>query len=1651
MRNLYAFGAVVGGSLFPCRDTSAGFVPTAVAVRTLHRIGKCSSQHKRSSQNQCKPLFFFAVLVFLIVSGITSGESLANTTNGPGSSCGENTGNTDTPCAASTDNTNGSVSDPGSTFNPLQPGVMIGNPINLITGNKYQNDTDIKLNSSRLGWQRHYNSANANYDFGLGRGWSATFLVLLQSINNNGAALLQSNGRRVLFDAPTQTTATDGQSRYVWKATTPSDGTLHTEGDFVHWSIPDGRTLRFKGAFLVDINFPGKARLSMFYKNNRLISVTDEYGLQLQFSYYESSNALPDYSVVQQQFLDHNGQPIYGAAPARLKTLTRPDGQTIEYDYDTFGNLTRVRYADGTSRIYHYEHPVYFSHLTGVTDRRGIRTNTWEYNEQGLAVRSERANGVERTELQYDLPSIIGGIGYTHVTNSLGEQSTYTWQRYPDQGQSLLLASEGAGCSNCPAVGMTYTYTDNFQLSESRHTSGRGKRWEYDDLGRTIASYIIGTDGSQRLIQRLSYELSADDTAHSSRPRSIETNSVKPGDYRRVELSYNPEGQPVEIKASGFKPEINPVDRAAITDAESESGPVAVIIGYTPIERTTSFAYSEGRLTEINGPRDDVEDRVILNYHDQENDEALDARLASIDLPGGQKIVLSQYNEFGQPTEIRQNQESPIQLTYSSNLQLTSITREGNSLTYHYDAEGRVTGMTDADNQRTQLKYDDAGRLEKIDGPRGQQQWVHDTESRPIEALQFGYDGSEIRNLALIYDSLGYLSRQVETRTNYTTGAAIDRQTAFTRNAGGEITESRDTETGLSLNYDWNPFGELVSFSKPFFGLQPLQNLSGERAIQMTRVTTQIGRDSTGSYPTITDALDNTTIYYSDDFGNHIAEHNPDTGTTVFERDNAGNAILKTNSDGTVTTSTYDAANRVIVKANSNGITTFEYHPVHGKLIRTENPSTTETFDYENARLTSHTRDIDGYRFVTTYQYDERGRLQRKGLPDGTQLRYHYYQDAGVTDVDNSSLSNAGQLKAITRESLLGLKQETLIGQIDTDASDGRMGYIDLKGSVIEKRFHPDGSLESIRSSQGLHLQYDYDDAGQIVGVNQNGMYSSYEYLNGHLASLSNDNEMAVYRYDAIGNRIYSLNYENDDKKNAKAESLHYASKGKGSRLLKTDRGDYHYTSSGATLQSPEFRFVYNSDQRPTHVYKADQLIAEYGYNSFGERVKKIVYEGGSRTVSFFLYDESRMSAEINLRSSAAEIEEFNLTIYLGSAPAVYIASGDIYSVESDHLGTPYSVTDDAGRTVWLAEYTPFGEATIVEQTLTFNHRFPGQYFDAETGNHYNYLRDYDPEIGRYLSSDPIGLLGGPNTYLYAHANPLMFIDPLGLISEIDDTSRVILTSEDFQRLAELANANRRTEYYFLLHNLTGSRLAFEMAQISSNSEQVGGVAWAANNIIEARFPHLYPQDADGNTSVSLFSTQIFMADFTAIQPHMCTAEGLTYAVPTDLEMIEVALGVWDSHGLRDVAPPLIRYYLETLGAGGDASLQIDVGNELFFDRNDVPDEYQAALEIIAEATDEEVMFIDFSTEFPFIHITDSDDLHGFYEPEFIRDHTEYEVEFSADCLSKLIRAPVESRVESLSDQQIDIYNNVAASPTHDVIVVMTNSAEYHQCLAAGQ
>ena len=186
---------------------------------------------------------------------------------------------------------------------------------------------------------------------------------------------------------------------------------------------------------------------------------------------------------------------------------------------------------------------------------------------------------------------------------------------------------------------------------------------------------------------------------------------------------------------------------------------------------------------------------------------------------------------------------------------------------------------------------------------------------------------------------------------------------------------------------------------------------------------------------------------------------------------------------------------------------------------------------------------------------------------------------------------------------------------------------------------------------------------------------------------------------------------------------------------------------------------VLNLDVRNKNVNKQDltpgRFLGDYVYNAKGQRVKKAVNE----QTTIYNYDRNGLLMMESTGSGTITAEY----VYLNGQPLAKIESNNVYYYHIDHLGTPMMMTDSSGNTVWQGEFKPFGEPVSVTGSITNNLRFPGQYYDSETGLHQNYFRDYNSEIGRYIEADPIGIKRGRNhLFTYVNNNTLNKIDPFG-------------------------------------------------------------------------------------------------------------------------------------------------------------------------------------------------------------------------------------------------------------------------------------------------
>src|ERR1700733_3906246 len=176
-------------------------------------------------------------------------------------------------------------------------------------------------------------------------------------------------------------------------------------------------------------------------------------------------------------------------------------------------------------------------------------------------------------------------------------------------------------------------------------------------------------------------------------------------------------------------------------------------------------------------------------------------------------------------------------------------------------------------------------------------------------------------------------------------------------------------------------------------------------------------------------------------------------------------------------------------------------------------------------------------------------------------------------------------------------------------------------------------------------------------------------------------------------------------------------------------------------------------------------------------------------TTSYYIYDESgHVIGEYDANGNPVQEH-----VYLGNRPVAVVQGGSstggtVDYVTTDQLNTPRVITDSSQTVIWSWDSDPFGNGQPTG-SITYNLRFPGQYYDAETGHNYNYFRNYDPATGRYIESDPIGLRGGINTYAYVNGNPLKKIDPWGLAPPVVAPLPPGVPDTDVQQSTNMSNA----------------------------------------------------------------------------------------------------------------------------------------------------------------------------------------------------------------------------------------------------------------------
>jgi len=478
----------------------------------------------------------------------------------------------------------------------------------------------------------------------------------------------------------------------------------------------------------------------------------------------------------------------------------------------------------------------------------------------------------------------------------------------------------------------------------------------------------------------------------------------------------------------------------------------------------------------------------------------------------------------------------------------------------------------------------------------------------------------------------------------------------------------------------------------------------------------------------------------------------------------------KTDAKNQTSVYTYDNAGRMtqIVQtdaANNTKTINFTYGDA-GNLLSYNDGTTSASYTYDNLyRKTQETTNYGAFSLTTSYSYNQNGTKKSFTYPNGTTIGYTY-------DANNQPLGinipGAGSV-AYNQYQWTRPQSVTL-----PDGGTSQYAYDELmRTKAITKKDYA--------ANPQMNYAYTYDKMDNIKTRNtQNGNYA-YNYDNLYrLNEVKKDTQQTEgYTYDQVGNRTTSKATTGDWTYNSNNELLSTPLSSSGS----TGGSSYVYDANGNTIQKTVNgqiqNYVYNADNRLVEVKDAtNNNIAKYTYDPFGRRIKKTV-SGGAGTVSpsgggsgevttYYLYSDEGLIGEYD--SAGTEIKTYgykpNST---WSTDPIFCHSHEggkpeYYFYHNDHFGTPQKMTNLSGAVVWSATYDAFGKATVdAGSSITNNLRFPGQYLDAETGLHYNYHRYYDPNTGRYVTEDPIGLDGGINYFSYSLNNPIKQFDSIGL------------------------------------------------------------------------------------------------------------------------------------------------------------------------------------------------------------------------------------------------------------------------------------------------
>lgn len=952
-----------------------------------------------------------------------------------------------------------------------------------------------------------------------------------------------------------------------------------------------------------------------------------------------------------------------------------------------------------------------------------------------------------------------------------------------------------------------YLYYDaDGRLEELATTAGHRVQLEYDGRHRNrIAVVMLHAEGTTERLVSYTYT----DEGQLA--------SVSDGEGReRRRFEYDPAGRMTMHRLPGGKAAYYAWEEFERTQLAEENGltgrEARVVEHWTDDGERYRFAYDftrqATRVTDQLGRVKECEwnsDYLVTAHTDALGhiwrfEWGANRELLAMIRPNGAVTRLRYDDERGLPTELINPLGQATQ--YSWHAQWTELERQalpdGRQWQFEYDSRGNVVGETDPLGQRTEFRLNRQGRPVAIVDVRG-------------GISQFGWD--ERHRLTARTDCSGITTRFGHDARGRLTALtdALGNTSHYRYDGRDRITEAQRPDGG-EAHYRWSASGGLVSFTDPNGHATAFSYDKAGRVVSRTDPNghqVSLEYDAAGNLAALHNELRDS-YRFAYDAGNRLIEQiAPDGVRTAYELDALGMPLVVRQAAGTREQITLklqrDALGQLVGKHTPETATTYRYDAAgrleHIARVNAEGKPVDEVgLSYDELdRVVEETTKIypesgEPRSTTLTHTYDELGNRLGTTLPNGRTLSWLYYGSGHlhqiasdgevVCDIERDRLHREvsrtqGARTLATAYDSLSRKVGQWSGSAnDEPASWGAFGSRQGR-DVLRKAFAYDlgGELMARIDPLGGELRYRYDPAGRLLE-------SATSLPDGGRADAAGV-LTEQFAYDAASN----------------LRPLNQPGRVEGNRLLMSGDRRYSYDAHGRltekrigghTVQYLRYNTEHQLTEIRTRRHDVEQVV-RFSYDALGRRIAKHDAFGSTH----FLWDGMRLVQERRGHQVVTYLYEGAGYVPLARIDALNDDSlwlwrlyhegerekpeadekpqARVYYFHANASGAPEELTNHRGDVVWRTRYRAWGNTVLQEYTQEFQAnpegdvrqplpqtlRLQGQYEDLESGFYYNTFRYYDPDVGRFITPDPIGLAGGLNQYQYA-ANPISWIDPWG-------------------------------------------------------------------------------------------------------------------------------------------------------------------------------------------------------------------------------------------------------------------------------------------------